>query len=130
MRGRVGKGAVGTLVLAMSTGLSLVAPAHAQGTDRSQVNGKTPYYIVEDEDRLAAETVNKFQNLQIGPISIASIYSKLHVDFVPGVEPKVTYAIQFTGIRNAADPAGALTSEGFFMGGKNLTGDDWIKQFN
>lgn len=260
MWGRAGKGVVGTLVLTMATGLSLVAPAHAEGNDRTQVNGKTTYYVVEGEgrvfepyaelpnelnqgspssdvelqmaplpihcegiaafydpsavggafaymfsggafvdpqkmwvhnppsdgfpskkavgnepgpyssaecptddhgvakasfgryvspqfsfesassdttnervkgeDRLATETVNKFQNLQIGPISIASVYSKLHVDFSPGTEPKVTYAIQFTGIRNAADIAGGLTSEGFFMGGKNLTGDEWIKQFN
>jgi hypothetical protein len=260
MWGRVGKGAVGTLVLAMATGMSLVAPAHADEADRSKVNGKTTYYIIEGEGRVfepytelpnelnhgspssdvelqmapapihcegigafydtgavsgalaymfsggafndpqkawvhnppsdvfpakktfgqepgpsvsaecpaddhgvvkasfgryvspqfsfesassdttnerlkddnvvATETVNKFQNLQIGPISVASIFSKLHVDFRPGDEPKVSYQIQFTGIRNASDPAGALTSEGFFMGGKNLTGDDWVKQFN
>ena len=44
MWGRAGKGVVGTLVLTMATGLSLVAPAHAEGNDRTQVNGKTTYY--------------------------------------------------------------------------------------
>ena len=52
MWGRAGKGVVGTLVLTMATGLSLVAPAHADDADLTKVNGKTTYYIVEGEGRV------------------------------------------------------------------------------
>lgn len=85
---------------------------------------------LESEDTIVSETTNKFTGLKIGPLSIASVFSWLKVEFTPGVEPKLSYRLEMGGIRNGDQSAGALGDQGLLFSGKNVGGGDWLKQFN
>jgi len=85
---------------------------------------------VEADNVIVSETTNKLQGLKVGALSISSVLSWLKVEFRPGVDPKVSYRLELSGIHNGDQPAGALGDQGVAFSGQNVGGNDWVKQFN
>lgn len=84
---------------------------------------------VPDEDLIVSETTNKIQGIKAGGLQIASVFSWLKIEWRPGVEPKVSYRLELTGISDGKQLSGA-GKDGILLGGQSLGGNDWIKQFN
>lgn len=92
-------------------------------------SSETTSVKVPGEDVIVAETTNLAQGIKAGDLQIGTAFSWLKVEFRPGAEPKVSYRLELTGVHDGKALSGA-SKDGIVLAGENLSGGDWIEQFN
>jgi len=88
-------------------------------------------HAVFDGDKLLTdEAVSRVTGVQAGPIRIASMETRLKLEYILDAEPVISYAMTITGLENAGEPLAALGAQGITLAGQNVAGRDLIDQFN
>jgi hypothetical protein len=82
-----------------------------------------------DHDTIVTETTNKLHGVKVGPLSIGVVLSSLKVEFRPSAEPKISYRIELTGMKDGQSESGAGYT-GIVLAGQGLLGRDVANQFN
>jgi hypothetical protein len=88
-------------------------------------------HAVFDGDKvLTDEAVSRVVGVQVGPIRIASMETRLKLEYLLDGEPTITYAMTIVGLENAGEPLAGLGGQGITLAGQQVAGRELIDQFN
>src|SRR5918999_5941748 len=88
-------------------------------------------HAVFDGDKvLTDEAVSRVVGVQVGPIRIASMETRLKLEYLLDGEPTITYAMTIAGLENAGEPLAGLGGQGITLAGQQVAGRELIDQFN
>lgn len=86
--------------------------------------------VFDGDKTLTDEAVSRVTGVTAGPIRIASMETKLKLEYILDGEPVISYAMTIAGLENANEPLAAIGAEGITLAGQNVAGRDLIEQFN
>jgi len=93
--------------------------------------GYTKTHAVFDGDKLLTdEAISRVTGIQVGPLRIASMETKLKLEYPLDGEPTITYAMTIAGVENAGEPLAAFGGQGITLAGQQVAGRELIDQFN
>jgi hypothetical protein len=88
-------------------------------------------HAVFDGDKvLTDEAVSRVTGVTAGPIRIASLETRIKLDYILDGEPVITYAMTIAGIENEGKPFAGLGAQGITLAGEKVAGRELIDQFN
>ncbi|MGH9011196.1 MAG: hypothetical protein ACRDYF_15290 [Acidimicrobiia bacterium] len=88
-------------------------------------------HSVFDGDKiLTDEAVSRVTGVTVGPIRIASMETRIKLEYILDSEPVITYAMTIAGIENAKEPVAGLGAQGITLAGQKVAGRELIDQFN
>lgn len=88
-------------------------------------------HAVFDGDKvLTDEAVSRVTGVQVGPIRIALMETRLKLEVLLDGEPTITYAMTIAGVENAGEPVAAFGGAGITLAGQQVAGRELIDQFN
>ena len=112
-----------------SEAASAVTPA--EGGEVMVDGGFAQTHSVFDGDKLLTdEAVSRVTGVQVGPIRIASMETRLKLEYPLDGEPTITYAMTLAGIENAGEPLAGAGGQGITLAGQKVAGREVIDQFN
>jgi hypothetical protein len=79
---------------------------------------------------LTDEAVSRVMGVSAGPIRIASLETRLKLEYHLDGEPVISYAMTIAGLENAGQPVAGLGAQGIVLAGQKVAGRDVIDQFN
>jgi hypothetical protein len=93
--------------------------------------GFTSTHAVFDGDKLLTdEAISRVTGIQAGPLRIASMETKLKLEYPLDGEPTITYAMTIAGVENAGEPVAGFGGQGITLAGQQVAGREVIDQFN
>ncbi|HZQ79730.1 MAG TPA: hypothetical protein VFE55_20550 [Acidimicrobiia bacterium] len=79
---------------------------------------------------LTDEAVSRVMGISAGPIRIATLETRLKLEYHLDGEPVITYAMTIAGLENAGQPVAGVGAQGIVLAGQKVAGRDVIDQFN
>lgn len=93
--------------------------------------GYAKTHAVFDGDKLLTdEAISRVTGVQAGPIRIASMETRLKLEYPLVGEPTVTYAMTIAGVENAGEPVAGFGGAGITLAGQKVAGRELADQFN
>ncbi|HYH49811.1 MAG TPA: hypothetical protein VEG38_09715 [Acidimicrobiia bacterium] len=86
--------------------------------------------VFDGDKTLTDEAVSRVTGVTAGPIRIASMETKLKLEYILDGEPVISYAMTIAGLENANEPVAGIGAQGITIAGQNVAGRDLIEQFN
>jgi hypothetical protein len=83
-----------------------------------------------NEPIVVSEAVTKLQGITLADVSVRQLESWLKVEWRVNQEPLVSYRLVLSGLFNGADAVLMNGERGVVLHGKDLTGSEFVKQFN
>ena len=88
-------------------------------------------HAVFDGDKLLTdEAISRVTGVQVGPVRIAFMETKLKLEYPLDGEPTVTYAMTIAGVENAGEPVAGFGGAGITLAGEKVAGPELAEQFN
>jgi hypothetical protein len=88
-------------------------------------------HAVFDGDKiLTDEAISRVAGVQVGPIRIAAMETRLKLEYLLDGEPTITYAMTIAGVENAGQPVAGFGGAGITLAGQKVAGRELIDQFN
>jgi len=111
-----------------SEATSAVTPAEGQ----LMVDGgfAQTHAVFDGDKTLTDEAVSRVTGVTAGPLRIASLETRLKLEYLLDGEPVITYAMTIAGLENAGQPVGGLGAQGITLAGQKVAGREIIDQFN
>ena len=88
-------------------------------------------HAVFDGDKLLTdEAISRVTGIQVGALRIASMETRLKLEYPLEGEATISYAMTIAGVENAGEPVAAFGGAGLTLAGQEVAGRDLIDQFN
>jgi hypothetical protein len=86
--------------------------------------------VFDGDKTLTDEAVSRVTGVTAGPIRIASMETRIKLEYILEGEPVITYAMTIAGIENEGKPFAGLGAQGITLAGEKVAGRELIDQFN
>ncbi|HEY3238191.1 MAG TPA: hypothetical protein VGL92_01410, partial [Acidimicrobiia bacterium] len=86
--------------------------------------------VFDGDKTLTDEAVSRVTGVTAGPIRIASMETRIKLEYILEGEPVITYAMTIAGIENEGKPFAGLGAQGITLAGQKVAGRELIDQFN
>jgi hypothetical protein len=112
----------------MSEAASAITPAPGE---LMVDGGFAQTHAVFDGDKvLTDEAISRVAGVQVGPLRIAAMETRLKLEYLLDGEPTITYAMTIAGVENAGQPVAGFGGAGITLAGTKVAGRELIDQFN
>jgi len=86
--------------------------------------------VFDGDKNLTDEAVSRVTGVTAGPIRIASMETRIKLDYILEGEPVISYSMTLAGIENGGKPFAGLGAQGVTLAGEKVAGRELIDQFN
>jgi hypothetical protein len=86
--------------------------------------------VFDGDKTLTDEAISRVTGVTAGPIRIASMETRIKLEYILEGEPVITYAMTIAGIENEGKPFAGLGAQGITLAGEKVAGRELIDQFN
>jgi hypothetical protein len=86
--------------------------------------------VFDGDKTLTDEAVSRVTGVTVGPIRIASMETRLELEYLLDGEPVISYAMTIAGLENGKDSLAGLGAQGITLAGQKVAGRELIDQFN
>ena len=86
--------------------------------------------VFDGDKTLTDEAVSRVTGVTAGPLRIASMESRIKLEYILEGEPVISYSMTIAGIENDGKPFAGLGAQGITLAGQKVAGRELIDQFN
>jgi hypothetical protein len=86
--------------------------------------------VFDGDKTLTDEAISRVTGVTAGPIRIASMETRIKLEYILEGEPVITYSMTLAGIENEGKPFAGLGAQGITLAGEKVAGREFIDQFN